>query len=264
MPEFDFDLERSGSGAADDRALQSLLTQLLHRAAGCVDRAADQCPPFRRCALVLGAAVIGLQSTEDQMPRCCDAGRQRNRVRAQAARRNGRRRHRFPPAPSCGCRHRRRRSRSPRPGRRRRHRPRPWRSAHRAHSRASLAAPTTSLLTRMSGMPPQASTSASVTFCTQLPTAPRAICSLAMTGDLCVLACARNLTPVGASRAAMVSRLNSNASRSMTKAGVSISSSRMPGMAGGTCSIGTLPCSGGGVFAVHADPGNPAQGEVSL
>ncbi len=55
-------------------------------------------------------------------------------------------------------------------------------------------------------MPPQASTSASATFCTQLPTAPRAICSLAMTGDLCVLACARSLTPVGASSAAMVSR----------------------------------------------------------
>ena len=87
-------------------------------------------------------------------------------------------------------------------------------------------------------MPPQASTSASATFCTQLPTAPRAICSFAMTGDLCVLACARSFTPVGASSAAMVSRLNSNASKSMTSAGVSISSSRMPGMAGGTCSIG--------------------------
>ena len=47
-----------------------------------------------------------------------------------------------------------------------------------AASRASFDAPTTSLLTRMSGTPPQASASASATFCTHWPTAPRAICSL--------------------------------------------------------------------------------------
>ena len=98
-------------------------------------------------------------------------------------------------------------------------------------------------------MPPQARTSASATFCTHWPTAPRAICSLAMTGDLCVFACARSFTPVGASSAAIVSRLYSNASRSITRAGVSISSSRMPGMAGGVCSIVVCPWMVGGTFA---------------
>ncbi len=78
-------------------------------------------------------------------------------------------------------------------------------------------------------MPPQASTSASATFCTHCPTAPRAICNFAITGDLWVLAWARSFTPVGASNAAMRSRLASNASRSISNAGVSMSSSRMPG-----------------------------------
>ncbi len=46
-------------------------------------------------------------------------------------------------------------------------------------------------------MPPQASCSASATFCTHCPTAPRAICSCAITVDLWVLAWAPQL---GASR----------------------------------------------------------------
>ena len=101
-------------------------------------------------------------------------------------------------------------------------------------------------------MPPQASTSASATFCTQFPTAPRAICSLAMIGDLCVLAWARSLAPVGASMAAMVSRFDSNASRSIRRAGVSTSFSGMPGMAGGTCSIGDF-LQGGRQFRCFRD-----------
>ncbi len=92
-------------------------------------------------------------------------------------------------------------------------------------------------------MPPQASTSASATFCTHWPTAPRAICSFAITGDLWVLACARSFAPVGARSAAMWSRLASNASRSTTRAGVSMSCSRIPGWAGGACSMTVLPCS---------------------
>ena len=94
-------------------------------------------------------------------------------------------------------------------------------------------------------MPPQASASASPTFCTHWPMAPRAIWRRAMTGDLWVLAWARSLAPVGASSAAMRSRLYSNASRSMSRAGVSISSSRMPGWAGGACSMVQFPGCGG-------------------
>ena len=86
-------------------------------------------------------------------------------------------------------------------------------------------------------MPPQANASASATFCTHCPTAPRAICSLAITGDLWVLACARSFAPVGASNSAMWSRLASKASRSISSAGVSTSSSRMPGRAGGGCNM---------------------------
>jgi hypothetical protein len=76
-----------------------------------------------------------------------------------------------------------------------------------AASRASLLAPITSLLTRMSATPPQASASASPTFCTHCPTAPRRICCSAMIGDLCVLACARSFAGVPATSAAIVSRL---------------------------------------------------------
>src|SRR5476649_1537115 len=107
-----------------------------------------------------------------------------------------------------------------------------------AASRASFEAPTISLLTRMSGTPPQARASASATFWTHWPTAPRAICSFAMTADLWVLAWARSRAPVGASNPAMRSRLYSKASRSISRAGVSISSSRMPGWAGGGCNMG--------------------------
>ena len=64
-----------------------------------------------------------------------------------------------------------------------------------AARRASLRGLTTSLLTRMSDTPPQARISASATFCTHWPTAPRAICRCATTGDLWVLAWGRSFTP---------------------------------------------------------------------
>src|SRR5471030_1008670 len=73
-----------------------------------------------------------------------------------------------------------------------------------AASRASFEAPTISLLTRMSGTPLQARASASATFWTHWPTAPRAICSCAMTADLWVLAWARSRAPVGAGHAVQI------------------------------------------------------------
>ena len=106
-----------------------------------------------------------------------------------------------------------------------------------AAKRASLRVPATSLLTRMSPTPPQARISASDTFCTHWPTAPRAIWRWAMTGDLWVFACGRSLTPASRASAAMWSRLSSRASRSMRRAGVSTSSTGAPGSAGGGWSM---------------------------
>ena len=64
-----------------------------------------------------------------------------------------------------------------------------------AATRVSFAASITSLLMKMSAMPASASTSASLTFCAQTPTAPAAICAFAIAALLCILACGRSRTP---------------------------------------------------------------------
>ena len=92
-----------------------------------------------------------------------------------------------------------------------------------AARRSSLRAPTTSFDTYTSGTPPSTIASASDTFWQHSPTAPSAICLSPITGDLCVLACGRRRTPAFDTASAMRFRLRSNASRSMTSAGVSIS-----------------------------------------
>ena len=231
--------EGAGAGAADDRAVQAVLRQLLHRAARDASTAsAIAAARSSGVAHVLRAAVIGLQPAEDQV--LADAA-----MRSASATAGG-------PGLDAAARHADidlDQHRQADAGRLRRllgqrdlrrvvgAERRPWRCAPARPGAPACAAPTTWLVTSMSGMPPQASASASATFCTHWPTAPRAICSFAITGDLCVLACARSFAPVGASSAAMVSRLCSKASRSITSAGVSISSSRMPGSAGGGCSM---------------------------
>ena len=57
----------AGSGAAHDRAIETLLTQLLHGPAGSIHRTADQGLPFGHRAFVLRTALIGLQASENQM-----------------------------------------------------------------------------------------------------------------------------------------------------------------------------------------------------
>src|SRR5579872_1222987 len=108
-------------------------------------------------------------------------------------------------------------------------------SASRASSasRSTLRRPATSLETRTFCTPPRTIASASETFWQQTPTAPRAICILAISGDLWVLACGRSFALVFATVSAMRARLRSSASRSTSSAGVSISSKGMPASAGG-------------------------------
>src|SRR5438552_4101283 len=101
-----------------------------------------------------------------------------------------------------------------------------------AASRATLGAPTTSLLTSTSLMPPSTSASASATFWQHTPTAPCASCRLAISGHLCVLACGRTRTLRAFTESASVRRLRSKASSSTTSAGVSTSSSACPMAAG--------------------------------
>jgi hypothetical protein len=100
-------------------------------------------------------------------------------------------------------------------------------------SRSIFCAPAISLETRMSGMPSAARISASDTFWQQTPTAPCSIWMRAMVELLCVLACGRSRTPAFPVASAMRRRLRSKASRSITKAGVSISANGIPGWAGG-------------------------------
>jgi hypothetical protein len=97
--------------------------------------------------------------------------------------------------------------------------------------RAIFCAPTTSLLTRTSVIPPSTIASASDTFWQHRPTAPSAIWRLPTCGHLWVLACGRmRRRPPTAFFS--VRRFFSNASRSSTSAGVSTSSSRCPMLAG--------------------------------
>src|SRR5262245_8406779 len=110
-----------------------------------------------------------------------------------------------------------------------------------AANRSSLAAPATSLETSTSAMPPSTIASASDTFWQHTPTAPSATCFAAMTGDLCVLACARSRTPARPTKSAIRLRLRSKASRSIRSAGVSISASGAPILAGGGGDMALLP-----------------------
>jgi len=73
------DLERSGSGAADDRTVEALLTQLLDGAARGVHGVTNQCLPFRHGALVLRAALISLQAAKHQVLRRGDPLREFDR-----------------------------------------------------------------------------------------------------------------------------------------------------------------------------------------
>ena len=145
---------------------------------------------------VLRRAVIGLEAAEDEMSALGRPGERASRPAGQARRRSGRHRHRFRsktrsrvPAASAAasiiatCAASSAQTAIV-----------PRRAS--AAKRAILRALATSLLIRMSEIPAQARISASPTFCTHCPTAPRAICRCAMTGDLCVLACARRRTSV--------------------------------------------------------------------
>ena len=94
----------------------------------------------------------------------------------------------------------------------------------------------------MSSMPAAASASASLVFCTQTPTAPAAICRRAMVAHLCIFACGRRRTPWLRANAAMVARLRSIASRSITSAGVSIDSTGSPTCGCGAPALIATPC----------------------
>ncbi len=120
-----------------------------------------------------------------------------------------------------------------------------------AASRASLAAPATSLVTSTSPMPASTIVSASDTFWQHTPTAPSAICRLATWGDLCVLACGRRRTPALRAKSAMRWRLPSNASRSISRAGVSTSARLMPTLAGGFMGMRAFP------LQTFRQPGSP-------
>ncbi len=74
-------LESAGAAAADNGAFQPLLAQLLDGAPRRIRRRADQAAAFLQAALVLGAAVIGLQAAKDEMARGGDALGQRHRIR---------------------------------------------------------------------------------------------------------------------------------------------------------------------------------------
>ncbi len=111
----------------------------------------------------------------------------------------------------------------------------------KAASRASLAAPATSLVTSTSPTPPSTRASASDTFWQHTPTAPNAIWRLAISGDLCVLACGRTRMPALRAKSAMRLRLPSNASRSISSAGVSTCARLMPTLAGGFMGMRAFP-----------------------
>ena len=97
---------------------------------------------------------------------------------------------------------------------------------------ASLRAPTTSLVTSTSPIPPARKGSASEVFCTQMPTAPAATCRRAISTHLWLLACGRTRTLRPATACIRRAMLASNRSRSTISAGVSTSASASPGRAG--------------------------------
>src|SRR5512143_103814 len=114
-----------------------------------------------------------------------------------------------------------------------------------AARRASLPAPTISLVTSTSRIPAATKASASPTFWQQTPAAPRSICSSAIAGHLCDLACGRSAMPEPWVAFAIRSRLRSNASRSTTSAGVSTSPTASPTRAGSLCMATIVPRKGG-------------------
>src|SRR2546421_9752515 len=101
-----------------------------------------------------------------------------------------------------------------------------------AARRASFGAPTTSLETSTSSMPPSTIASASETFWQQTPIAPAATWRFAISGHLWVLAWARTRTSWPRREFPRVLRFFSKLSRSTSSAGVSTSSSRWPTEAG--------------------------------
>src|SRR6478735_12486911 len=70
--------------------------------------------------------------------------------------------------------------------------------------------------------------SASAVFCTQMPTAPACICNLASAELLCILACGRQRMSCFLANSAIRARLRFIASRSSTRAGVSMASTPWP------------------------------------
>src|SRR5450830_367083 len=88
-------------------------------------------------------------------------------------------------------------------------------------------------------------TSASAVFCTHTPTAPALICILASFTLLCSLACGRQRMLCFLANSAMRTRLRFIASRSITRAGVSMSLTGLPispAKWGGKALIGGLGC----------------------
>src|SRR3954470_95171 len=92
----------------------------------------------------------------------------------------------------------------------------------------------------MSVTPPAAMASASPVFCTHTPTAPACTCSLASIELLCILACGRHRSPCLRQKSAMRVRLRSMASRSTTRAGVSIAVAGWPTRRSGEASGGVV------------------------
>src|SRR5262249_40205873 len=72
----------------------------------------------------------------------------------------------------------------------------------------------------MCSMPASTNTSASPILAQQMPTAPRSICHLAMTGDLCVFACGRRCMPAAFARRCTWSILFERRRRSTSTCGV--------------------------------------------
>ena len=100
----------------------------------------------------------------------------------------------------------------------------------RRTSRAILLGPTSSPVISSPPMPAADIASASRMVAQETPSAPAAICRLAISGVLCVLACGRKLTPRALAWSAIVRMLYSNASRSRISDGVGRSCFETPSM----------------------------------
>src|SRR5438105_4628670 len=110
----------------------------------------------------------------------------------------------------------------------------PSSSTMKENATRSASARTRSALTgfsgygsRMSMIPASANTSASPSFAQQIPTAPRAICISATSGDLWVLAWGRSRRPRAVTAACIRSRLRFRRDDSISTAGVCRSSMRI-------------------------------------